>query len=231
MSVVENQLIELLPAKARARLLALCRPVDLTMAETLCESGSLATYVYFPTAGFVSLIATSAGTGGVEIGMVGNEGMVGPQLSFGMTVSPMKALVQGSGTSWRIRTRVFNEERVATPALQLMVTRYAYVVLAQMANSATCMRYHFVGARLARCLLMSQDKANSDSFQMTQDLLGSMLGVRRVGISVAAGELQRDGLIEYSRGHIKVLDRDGLERAACNCYAKDRTAYSHMLSP
>lgn len=210
--------------------MALCRPTALTMGTTLCESGARARYVYFPTAGYVSLIAMSAGTGGVEVGMVGAEGMLGPQLACGIATSPMKAVVQGPGTALRVHAGAFNKELATTPALQLIVTRYLSVLMAQMANSASCMRFHFVGPRLARSLLMSQDKTNSDSFQMTQEMMGFVLGVRRVGVSVAAGELQRDGLIEYSRGHLKVLDRGGLERAACSCYAMDQAAYSRLLS-
>lgn len=230
LQVAENQLIQLLPSKARGRLLALCRPAALTMADTLCESGARARYVYFPTAGYVSLIAMSAGTGGVEVGMVGAEGMIGPQLACGMAASAMKAVVQGPGTALRIHAGAFNKELTTTPALQHIVTRYLFVVMAQMANSASCMRFHFVGPRLARSLLMSQDRTNSDSFQMTQEMMGLVLGVRRVGVSVAAAELQRDGLIEYSRGHLKVLDRGGLERAACSCYAMDQQAYSGLLA-
>lgn len=196
----------------------------------LSEPGTPTRHVYFPTEGFISLVAMSSDTGGVEVGMVGTEGMLGAQLALGVSVAPLHALVQGPGSALRIPTAAFNRELAATPALQRTLSRYLYVLMSQLATSATCLRFHQVGPRLARWLLMSQDRAESDSFHSTHEFLGYMLGVRRVGVTSAAGALQRAGLIEYHRGDFKVLNRAGLEKAACSCYATDQKAYASVMS-
>ncbi|MES2398447.1 MAG: Crp/Fnr family transcriptional regulator [Pseudomonadota bacterium] len=229
MTSAENHLIALLPRKDRTRLLALCEPVDLVLAEVLSDPGEPTRYVYFPTHGFISLIAVVKGSPGVEVGMVGREGMLGVQLALGVTAAPLHALVQGAGTAWRIGTRAFKKELAVSPALQTGLHRYLYVLMAQLAESTACVRFHQIGPRLARWLLMSQDRSQASSFDVTQEFLAYMLGVRRVGITAAAGALQRSGLIEYSRGRLTVLDRSGLENAACGCYAADRKAYAELL--
>ena len=226
---VENHLIELLPRKDRLRLLKLCKPVKLVLAEVLSEPGKATRYVYFPTDGFISLIAQIEGSPGVEVGMVGREGMLGAQLALGVMTAPLYALVQGAGVAWRIGTRAFQTELEGSPALQRGLNRYVYVLMSQLAESAACLRFHQIGPRLARWLLMSQDRSHADSFEVTQEFLAYMLGVRRVGITTAAGVLQRSGLIEYSRGQLKVLDRRGLEAAACSCYATDQKAYADLM--
>ncbi|SFC61287.1 cAMP-binding domain of CRP or a regulatory subunit of cAMP-dependent protein kinases [Polaromonas sp. OV174] len=229
MATVQNHLIERLPRKDRLRLLAICEPVQLVLAEVLCEPGKPTRHVYFPTEGFISLVALVEGSPGVEVGMVGREGMLGAQLALGVLTAPLHALVQGEGAAWRIASAAFRLELARSTALQRILNRYLYVLMAQQAASATCLRFHLTGQRLARWLLMSQDRAHSDSFHVTHEFLAYMLGMRRVGITTAASVLQRGGLIEYHRGELKVLDRGGLEAAACGCYAADRQSYTRLL--
>ena len=224
-----NHLTELLPRKDRAQLLAVCEPVQLTLSEVLYEPGKPTGHVYFPTEGFVSLVALIEGGAGVEVGMVGSEGMLGVHLALGVNTAPLHALVQGPGAAWRIGASQFRAALARSPALQRMLNRYLYVLMAQLGTSATCLRFHLIGGRLARWLLMSQDRAHSDRFHVTHEFLAYMLGVRRVGITSAAGDLQRSGSIEYHRGVFQVLDRGGLEAAACSCYAADRQAYASLL--
>lgn len=224
-----NYLVDLLPRKDHLRFIAACESVDLTLADVLCEPGKPTKYVYFPTEGFISLIAEVKGSPGVEVGMVGREGMLGVQLALGVATSPLHALVQGAGKALRIGTKAFKAELAASPALQNELNRYLYVLMSQLAESAACVRFHQIGPRLARWLLMSQDRSHSNTFDVTQEFLAYMLGVRRVGITAAAGSLQRDGLISYSRGKLTVLNRKGLEHAACGCYAADRKTYADLL--
>lgn len=226
----QNHLIDLLPRAARQRLLALCDPVPLALSQTLCEPGTPTRHVYFPTEGFISLVALSDGAAAVEVGMVGREGMLGAQLALGVRTVPLRALVQGEGQAWRIDTAPFRAELAQSIALQQVLNRYVYVLMVQLSAAAACLRFHLIGPRLARWLLMSQDRAHADHFRITQEFLAYMLGVRRVGVTAAAGGLQRSGLIEYRRGHLTVLDRPGLEAAACSCYAADRQAYHELLA-
>lgn len=224
MSSAENHLIAPLPAADRRRLLALCEPIQLVIGEVLCEAGQATRHVYFPIDGFISLIALADGHPGVEVAMVGREGMVGAPLALGVATAPLRALVQGPGSAWRIASTNFLRELANSEALQRSLGRYLYVHLAQLAVAATCLRYHQIVPRLARWLLMSQDRAHADHIHATHEVLACMLGVRRVGITVAAGTLQRRGLIAYHRGEVCVLDRPGLEAVACSCYAADRLA-------
>ena len=226
-----NQLIDLLPRKDRLRFVNACECVDLTLAKVLSEHGKPTPYVYFPTSGFISLIAIVKDSPGVEVGMVGREGMLGVQLALGVSTAPLHALVQGAGTALRISTKHFKAELTASPALQNQLLRYLYVLMAQLAESTACARFHHIGPRLARWLLMSQDRSQASSFDLTQEFLAYMLGVRRVGITEAAGAMQKTGLISYSRGKLTVLDRKGLERAACGCYASDQKTYARLLQP
>ena len=225
-----NQLIERLPRADRRRLLALGEHVPLVLSEVLCEAAQPTRHVYFPTAGFISLVTLVDGSPGLEVGMIGSEGMLGAQLVLGVASSPLHALVQGAGTAWRIGSAAFRGQLAQSPALRRGLNAYLYVLMAQLTTSAACLRFHQIGPRLARWLLMSQDRAHADTFLVTQEFLAYMLGVRRVGVTTAAGALQRGGLIEYRRGELTVLDRDGLEAAACGCYAADRRTYAAMLA-
>jgi CRP-like cAMP-binding protein len=229
LATVENKLIERLPRKERLRLLALCEPVQLVLTKVLCEPGKPTRHVYFPTESFISLVALIDGTPALEVGMVGREGMLGAHLALGVATAPLHALVQGAGAAWRIATPAFRSELARSVPLQRGLNRYLYVLMSQLAASAACLRFHQIGPRLARWLLMTQDRAHADQFHVTHEFLSYMLGVRRVGITAAAGALQRSGLIEYRRGELTVLDRPGLEAAACGCYAVDRKAYTELM--
>ena len=229
MPAVENHLIELLSKGDRQRLLAICEPIELVLAEVMCEPGQATRHVYFPVDGFISLIARIDNHPGLEVGMVGREGMLGTQLALGVATAPLHAVVQGAGAAWRVTAADFKRELASNPGLQRGVDRYIHVLMSQLAASAACLRFHLIAPRLARWLLMSQDRAHSDSFRVTQEFLAYMLGVRRVGITAAAGDLQRSGLIHYSRGDLNVLDRAGLEAMACACYAADKKAYAALL--
>ncbi|MCE9661092.1 MAG: Crp/Fnr family transcriptional regulator [Burkholderiales bacterium] len=224
-----NHLMNGLPQRDRARLLALCTAHELILSEVICEPGEPMSHVYFPTEGFISLLTVAAGTHGLEVGMVGSEGMLGSHVVLGVATAPLRALVQGAGSALRIEWRACRAELARSPALQRALGRYVYVLMAQHASSAACLRFHAIGPRLARWLLMSQDRARSATFPITQEFLAYMLGVRRVGVTEAAGALQQAGLIEYHRGALTVRDRDGLEAAACTCYAADRLAYDALL--
>lgn len=229
MAKVENHLIELLPRKDRLRLLAICEPVQLVLGEVLCEPGASTRHVYFPLDGFISLIARLEGTPRLEVGMVGREGMLGVQVALEVLTAPLHAVVQGTGSAWRAGVRDFRRELAGSAALRRALHRYVQVLMTQLAGSAACVRFHLIGPRLARWLLMSQDRAHADGFKVTHEFLAYMLGVRRVGVTTAAGALHRSGLIDYHRGEVIVLDRRGLEAAACACYASDREAYAELI--
>lgn len=225
MDLAENHLIALLPRSDRVSLLGACESVQLELGTVLCRPGEPTRHVYFPNDCFISLVTAAHAEPGLEVGMVGREGMLGAQLALGVSAVPLHALVQGAGTARRVAAAPFRRELAASKALQQSLNRYVYVLMSQLATSAACTRFHHVEPRLARWLLMTQDRAHSDNFHLTHELLAHMLGVRRVGITGAASDLQRHGLIRYHRGAITVLDRAGLEAAACSCYAADRRAY------
>ena len=228
LATIENHLIELLPLKDHLRLLTLCDRVELNRAEVLYEPDQPTSYAYFPTEAVISLMVLINGSPGVEVGMVGREGMLGTHLALGARTSTLRAVVQGQGAAWRICAVAFREELEHSRALRRGLDRYLSVLMVQLATSAGCQRFHQVAPRLARWLLMSQDRCHSDRFWMTQDFISVMLGVRREGVTQAAEAFRSAGLIDYRRGDIKVLDRAGLEAAACGCYAADRRAYSEL---
>jgi CRP-like cAMP-binding protein len=229
MTKSQNQLIARLPVQARKSLLAVCDAVNLTVSKEISKAGGRVREVYFPLDGFVSLIAAVGDSPGVEVGMVGSEGLLGASLALGVTIHPVRAVVQGSGSALRVGASAFRDQLQRSPALEKEISRYLYVLMCQQAASAVCLRFHKIGPRLARWLLMSQDRAHSPDFHITHEFLSYMLGVRRVGITNAATLLQRAGLIDYQRGEIRVIDRAGLEAAACGCYAADRTVYDQVL--
>ena len=228
-SPTHNHLLDLLPAPDRARLLELCEWAPLEAGAVLGESGMPTRNVYFPVEGFVSLIARNDVSPELELGMVGREGMLGAPVALGVNVAPMRMVVQGAGSAWRASVISFRQELARSVSLQRFVNRYLYVLMVQAASCSVCQRFHALGLRLARWILVTQDRAGTDQFHMTQELLACRLGVRRVGITHAAGALQSAGLIAYHRGHIHVLDRAGLEAAACGCYAADKHAYATVL--
>ncbi len=229
MAHAENHLIEMLPQNDRLRLLAICEAVPLTVPEVLCEAGVSVRHVYFPTEGWVSQVVTLDGHAGVQVGMVGREGMLGAHLALAVPGAPMRALVQASGAAWRCEADAFSSALVASQALQNCVARYLHVLMVQLSTSAGCLGFHLLAPRLARWLLMCHDRRQADRFHATHGLLAQVLGVRRVGVTVAAGALQRAGLIAYRRGEVTVLDRRGLEAVACTCYAADCKAYATCM--
>jgi CRP-like cAMP-binding protein len=229
LAAAENRLIELLPRVDRQRLLAICKPVQLVLADVLASHGKPSRHLYFPIDSFISIVASIAGEPVLEVGMVGREGMLGAELALGVTTAPLHALVQGPGSAWQVEAKAFRALLAKSLPLQRGLNRYIYVQMAQLATASACLRFHQIEPRLARWLLMSQDRAHSDRFLVTHEFLAYMLGVRRVGITAAAGALQRQHLIEYHRGDLTVIDRPGLEAAACSCYAADRLVYESTL--
>jgi CRP-like cAMP-binding protein len=226
---VENHLIERLPQRDRRLLLDVCEPFELLTSAVLSEPGESTRHLYFPITGFLSLVAPIEGHAGLEVGMVGREGMLGAHLALGVAEAPWRAQVQGPGNAWRLSAAEFQRMHTRSPALRSALNRYLYMRMAQLAASAACLHFHLIGPRLARWLLATQDCAQAGTFRVTHEFLAYMLGVRRVGITVAAGALQRAGLIEYHRGEMTVLNREGLEAAACGCYASDRRAYLALM--
>jgi CRP-like cAMP-binding protein len=229
LTTAKNHLIELLPRNDRRRLLALAEHVQLVQSEILSQVGDTIRYIYFPVEGFISLVTSIDEKPVLEVGMVGREGLLGAQVALGVPIQAMHALVQGPGSALRIGLKVFREELGRDAALKRLLDRYIYVLMSQLASSAACTRFHEINPRLGRWLLMMRDRAHSDTFGVTHQFLSFMLGVRRVGITEAAGALQKSGLIEYHRGQVTVVNRKGLEAASCSCYANDRRAYARIM--
>jgi CRP-like cAMP-binding protein len=215
---VANSLLAALTDKVCKSLLAHLEPVTLTSGEILYRPGEPISHVYFPTDTMVSLLTIIEGHEALEVGMVGREGMLGIPLALGVNESPVFAVVQVAGTALCMTSAHFRHEFQHSAQLQREVYRYIYELMIQMTQTAACNRFHRVEARLARWLLMTRDRMRSNHFHLTQDLLSNMLGVRRVGITKAAGELRQRKLISYNRGEINILDGRGLEIAACQCY-------------
>ena len=226
----KNRLLAALPVQERKRFLAVCEPVELAFAEILTEPGKRIRHVYFPTGSFISLVMRVDRSDCLGVGLVGDEGMCGASLILGVNAAQQHVVVQGKGTALRMSVARFLRQLAQSPALAMILKRYLYVILGQLAQTAACTRFHVVEARLARWLLMTQDRAHSGKFHVTQEFLAYMLGVRRVGVTKAATALQNRNLIRYSRGNITILDRGGLEDAACVCYAADNSSYNAIMS-
>ena len=213
-----NHVLAALPRPAYRRMLTGLEAIQLNYGQVLYEPEERIHHVYFPVDSLVSLLTAVDKTRTLEVGMVGNEGMVGMPMALGIGVSAVRALVQGSGTAMRMTAKRFRREFSKNPLLQRALFRYTHLLMAQVSQTAACNRFHEAEARLARWLLMTSDRLHAANFLLTHEFLAHMLGVRRVGITNAAGILQRKNLIDYSRGNIRILDRKGLEAAACPCY-------------
>jgi len=215
---VANSLLAALPRRDYLRLLPLLEPVTLIFGEVLYESGQPIRHVFFPNDALVSLLASVDARQALEVSLVGREGMVGIPLALGIAISPVRALVQGSGTAMRMEAASFCREFARCAPLQRELHRYAHVLMTEVTQTAACNRFHVIEARLARRLLMTRDLLRSGHFRFTQEFLAHMLGVRRVGVTKAAYALKKHKLIDYSRGSIVILDGPGLETASCSCY-------------
>ena len=204
--------------------------VPLAFKDVLWTPGGHQAHVYFPLEGYVSLLADAGDAHVVEVGMVGPEGMLGLGVAQGVPVAVVKALVQEGGWAWRVDGRAFRAVLADSVGLRKVLFSYAYVVQAQLSQASACIRFHEVLPRLARWLLMCQDRSPANTFPMTQEFLSTMLGVRRVGVTMAASGFQDSGLIEYHRGEVTVLDRAALEAEACSCYAADARLLRNMFA-
>lgn len=227
----KNRLLAALPGQLSAHFVADCLMVNLRLGEILYDVGDRVSYIYFPVTGFISMLAI-VDKSILEVAMIGNEGMCGYPTVLGSDVSGLRALVQGAGGAWRMKTATFRAHLKTTPALHGLLHRYISVVVNQLAQAAACTRFHVVEERLARWLLMTRDRAHANSFEVTQEFLGFMLGIRRVGITKAARSLQSLHLIRYKRGSVTIVDAASLKKAACDCYQLDLKIYaSGMRSP
>ena len=226
-----NRLIGFLPSAERQRFLANCEQVDLVFGSILCEPDQTIQHIYFPVVGFISLVTPVDGRASLEVGLVGNDGMLGVGMVMGVQASPLQGLVQGAGRSWRISAPLFRRELERSAVLRALLNRYAYSLISQIALAAACNRYHLVAGRLARWLLMTSDRAHADSFVITHEFLAHMLGVRRAGVTRAASALRRRRLIRYARGHVTILDRPALEAASCTCYEVAHEMQERVLKP
>ncbi len=224
-----NHLLAALPKTESERLFPHLELVPLPLGEALYESGDTLNHVYFPTTAIVSLLYELENGSSAEIAVVGYEGIVGIALFMGGDTMPNRAVVQSAGNAYRLRGQLLKEEFNRAGALQHLLLRYTLAMLTQMAQTAVCNRHHSVDKQLCRWLLLSLDRLPANELSMTQELIANMLGVRREGVTEAAGKLQNDGLIHYSRGRITVLDRPGLEKRVCECYEVVRQEFRRLL--
>ena len=225
----KNRLLAALPREEYERILPHLGHVSFKPGEVVYESGGQMEHIYFPTSAIVSLLYLMENGASAEMGMAGNEGLVGVALFMGGNTMPNRAVVQSAGGAVRMRTQVLQDEFARGGAFQRLLLRYTQALLTQMSQTAVCNRLHAIEQQLCRWLLLSHDRADSDELAMTQELIANMLGVRREGVTAAAGRLQERGLISYVRGRIRVLDRSGLEAAACECYKVVRDEYDRLL--
>ncbi len=225
----ENRLLAVLKKPEYDRIASELELVNMSLGEVLYESGGQLNWVYFPTDCIVSLLYVMEDGASAEIAVVGNEGIVGIALFMGGQTMPNRAVVQSAGLAYRLKGTLLNQEFDRSGAVQHLLLRYTLALLTQMAQTAVCNRHHTVDQQLCRWLLLSLDRLPSNELSMTQELIANMLGVRREGVTEAAGKLQRAGLIDYHRGRITVLNRPGLEARVCECYEVVRTEFERLL--
>ncbi len=228
-SPLHNHLLAALPVAEQELLFPHLHPVEMPLGKVLYESGDALRYVYFPTNCIVSLLYVMEDGSSAEISVVGNEGLVGVALFMGGETTPSRAIVQSAGGAYRLPGQRLKDEFHRNGALQILLLRYTQALLTQMAQTAVCNRHHSVDQQLCRWLLLSLDRLDANQLTMTQELIANMLGVRREGVTEAAGKLQKLGVIRYSRGQITVLDRPGLERLSCECYAVVKRETDRLL--
>jgi len=225
----QNRLLAALPETEWVRWEPQLELVDMPLGKVIYEPGNRLTHVYFPTDSIVSLLYVMEDGGSAEIAMVGLEGIVGISIFMGGESTPSRAVVQSAGQAYRLKAHLMLQEfNRAGPVLHLLL-RYTQALITQMSQTAVCNRHHALDQQLCRWLLLSLDRLPSNELLMTQELIANMLGVRREGVTEAAGHLQRAGLISYQRGRIKVLDRPGLEQRTCECYAVVKQEYDRLL--
>ena len=225
----QNHLLGAIPHAEWERFALHLSPIHLGLGDIIYESGTELPYVYFPVDSIVSLLYVMEDGASAEIAIVGNEGLVGISLFMGGGTTPNRAVVQSAGHALRMKARYIHDEFILAGPVQQLFLRYTQALLTQMAQTAVCNRHHSVDQQLCRWLLMSLDRLPSNELTMTQELIANMLGVRREGVTEAAGKLQRAGVIHYSRGHITVLDRLRLEQMACECYGVVKREFSRLL--
>jgi CRP-like cAMP-binding protein len=226
----QNHLLAALPAAEYERLAPHLELVSMPLGQVLCESGGRLRHLYFPTTSIVSLLYVLEDGASAEIAVIGNEGLLGISLFMGGETTPSRAVVRSAGHGYRLEAQLLQQEfNRAGPVMRLLL-RYTQALITQMTQTAVCNRHHSIEQQLCRALLLSLDRLAGNSLTMTQELIANMLGVRREGVTEAAGNLQRAGLIRYSRGHIEVLDRAGLEQAVCECYRVVKLEFDRLLS-
>jgi CRP-like cAMP-binding protein len=225
-----NNLLNFLPKVERQWFLENCTPVELVFGETLRSAEEVIKYVYFPLTGFISLLIEVFDKDSLEMGLIGNEGMRGATLSIGNIKAPMKSIVQGSGIALRMDAKTFILQISSNLVVRKLIHNYLYVLMLQLAQTGACNKFHDIKQRLARWLLMAQDRAHSDNLQLTHQFLAKMLGVRRSAVTITAGYLRKQGIISYNRGQINILSRSGLEKISCQCYFTSVDAYQKTLS-
>src|SRR5512132_77430 len=228
-SPMQSHLLAALPAAEFDRLASHLELVPMPLGEALYESGGHLRYVYFPTTSIVSLLYVMEDGASAEIAVVGNEGILGISLFMGGETTPSRAVVQSAGYGYRLRAQLLKSEFGRFGAMLHLLLRYTQALITQMAQTAVCNRHHSIDQQLCRWLLVSLDRLSSNELSMTQELIANMLGVRREGVTEAAGKLQDAGLIRYHRGKITVLDRVGLEARTCECYQVVKTEFDRLL--
>jgi CRP-like cAMP-binding protein len=225
----ENRLLAKLPMQEYERLLPQLQPVTFSLGEVVYEFGGHLDYVFFPTTSIVSLLYTMTNGTSAEMGLTGNDGVVGIALFMGGGTMPNRAVVQSAGSAIRMKAKVLQDEFARGGSFQHWLLRYTQALITQISQTAVCNRLHAVEQQLCRWLLLSHDRVKADELIMTQELIADMLGVRREGVTVAAGRLQDVGAISYVRGHIKILDRERLEEIVCECYRVVKDEFDRLL--
>ncbi len=225
----ENHLLAALPQEDYERIAPQLEYIEMPLGKVLYESGGLMQHVYFPTSSIISLLYVMEDGASAEIAVVGNEGILGISLFMGGETTPSRAIVQSAGYGYRLKSNLLKEEFNRFGPMLRLLLRYTQALITQMAQTAVCNRHHSVEQQLCRWLLLSLDRLSSDKLSMTQELIANMLGVRREGVTEAAGKLQRAGLIDYSRGQIRVLNRPGLEARSCECYQVVKSEFDRLL--